>query len=164
MRFAMTVGWVVLAVMLLPGTAGAQAPAGLEAALAPEVGRTRLVRLRAQGSMVTGRLMAAGNATARLESGAGTRDVSLAGVDAAWSRRHSAGKGALIGGLVGAVVGGVFGATSFTDGVSCDGTAECAASTRIGNALVGGLIVGGSAALVGAGVGALIPRWKRIFP
>jgi hypothetical protein len=156
----------LLLAALPAGPAGllAQESGPVAAALAPWVQGASLVRVRAQGAITTGRLLAAGGDVARVETGTGTVAIPLALVDRLWVRRRSARTGALIGAAVGAVAGAVIGATGFTEGVSCDGTAECPVGKRVRNGALGALIIGVPGAALGAGIGALIPRWHQVYP
>src|ERR1044071_8043699 len=84
--------------------------------------------------------------------------VALTAIDSLWLRRHSSGRGALIGGIL---VGGASFAlaatmcVAFGEGSGCDAWGAVAVVTLIG---------GGVGTLLGAGVGGLFPRWKRIEP
>lgn len=83
--------------------------------------------------------------------------LDLDDVTAAWTRKHNAGKGALIGGIAGVVTGGILGglATGFCES-SCNSTA--------GTVMAGALVVGLPSAAIGALIGAAIPGWKQIGP
>ena len=84
--------------------------------------------------------------------------VPITAIDSLWLRRHSAGKGALIGGIV---VGGAsfgLGAVVCTAVGEGDGCHEWGYVVAFG---LGGAAVG---ALLGAGVGSLFPRWRRVDP
>ena len=88
--------------------------------------------------------------------------LALDDVEAAWSRKHKAGKGALVGGIVGVVLGGLLGAAaqSFCTGLSDGG--DCGSVS--GNIVVGALGGGAIGAGVGALIGAVIPGWKPLAP
>ncbi|HEX9165563.1 MAG TPA: hypothetical protein VF862_06610 [Gemmatimonadales bacterium] len=130
----------------------------VDSVLARQVERTSLVRLRSEGAVVTGRLIAIGSGVATLETETGRRAVSLSGVDTAWVRGRAAGTGAMIGGIAGAVGVGIF--TAVVVHALCE-TDDC---ETVGAGFVGGLIGGAGGALLGAGIGALIPKWKRRWP
>jgi len=135
----------------------AQAP---ESVLAPLVPKTSLVRLRAQGVEMTGRLIALTSGVATLHTESGNRTANLASVDSVWVRGHAAGTGAIVGMVSGTVLLGVFGAL-IAEGV-CD-SADCSGEWAKG-ALAGGVMGAAAGALLGAGIGALIPKWRLRFP
>jgi hypothetical protein len=82
----------------------------------------------------------------------------LAAIDSLWLRRHSPGRGALIGGIVvGAASFAVFTAWCYALGEG-DGCHDW--GYVVGFAVVGG----GIGALLGSGVGGLVPRWRRLDP
>ena len=86
--------------------------------------------------------------------------LALDEVQAAWSRKHQAGRGALIGGIAGAALGVAFGllAQAFCEGESSD------CGSPAGAAIVGGLSVGAIGTGLGALIGAAIPVWKPLAP
>ena len=99
----------------------------------------------------------AGDSLVLLANEGPSTTLALDDVTAAWTRKHNAGKGALIGGIAGVVIGGILGglATGFCES-SCNSTA--------GNVMAGALVVGLPSAGIGALIGAAIPGWKRIGP
>jgi hypothetical protein len=147
-------------VSTLPG----QQPTALDSVVAEQLAHGRLVRLSAAGIASTGHLRSFETGVAVMATDTGLVRVPLAGIDRVWTRGGSAGTGALLGGAVGAILGAVVGASAFTDGITCDGTAECPAGKRIRNGLAGAVVVGLPTALLGAGIGAVIPRWKLRYP
>ena len=151
-------GFVLLLVVQGTSSASPLHSQSVDSVLARHVERTSLVRLRSEGSVVTGRLIAVGGGVATLDTEAGRRAVSLPGVDTAWVRGRAAGTGAMIGGIAGAVGFGVFLA------VVVDAMCETDDCETVGAGFVGGLIGGAGGALLGAGIGALIPKWKRRWP
>jgi len=130
-----------------------------DSVLAPLVPKTSLVRLRAQGIEMTGRLIALTAGVATLETESGNRTATLGSVDSIWVRGHAAKSGAIIGGVAGAVLFGVF------VGYAVHGLCEvdCENSFLEGAAVGGALGLGGGV-LLGAGTGALIPKWRLRFP
>jgi hypothetical protein len=112
----------------------------------------------ADGQRFEGRLVAVDSSPLVLRFAGPHPVVALTAIDSLWLRRQSSGRGALIGGIV---VGGVSfaGAAAFCvalgEGSGCDAWGAVALVT------LGGAGVG---ALLGAGVGGLFPRWKRIEP
>jgi len=138
------------------------APLGAQAAdsmIAPLVARSSMVRLRMQGTEVTGRLIAFTSGVATLDTEAGNRTATLASVDSIWVRAHATKTGAIAGGIAGAVIGGVL------LGVAADAFCETDCdNVGFKGAVVGGVLGLGAGGLLGAGIGALIPKWKLRFP
>ena len=122
-------------------------------------GRTVKI-LRASGTTVGRYSGLAGDSLALLTGDGPPTTLALDDVKAAWSRKHQAGKGAMIGGIAGVVLGGLLGAGASS---VCEAEVGDCGSTA-GMIIVGGL--GGAA--IGAGLGALIgaaiPGWKPIAP
>jgi hypothetical protein len=131
-----------------------------DSVLAPLVPKTSLVRLRTEGTRVTGRLIALTSGVATLETESGNRTAGLASVDSIWVRGRATGTGAIVGTVAGTVLLGVFGAViadAFCEEADCSGAwAE--------GALAGGVMGAAAGALLGAGIGALIPKWRLRFP
>ena len=112
----------------------------------------------ADGQRFEGRLVAVDSSPLVLRFAGPHPVVALTAIDSLWLRRHSSGRGALIGGiLVGGFTFGVatWACTAIAEGSGCDAWGAVAIIT------LGG---GGVGALLGAGVGGLFPRWKRIEP
>jgi len=130
----------------------------VDSVLARPLERHSLVRLAAEGTRTTGRLMSLGGGTATLETETGRRVINLSGVSTVWVRGHATATGALIGGAVGAVMLGTFVALYADD--NCD-SSDC---NTVSGAAAGGLVGAATGALLGAGIGALIPKWKRRYP
>lgn len=86
-------------------------------------------------------------------------EVPIPDIDGLWVRGRATGIGALIGGGVGVVFGVVAGST--IQQINCGETDSCG---DIGPKLLGGTIFGAGGALVGAGIGWLIPKWDQRFP
>lgn len=132
----------------------------VDSVLAPYVPKTSLVRLRSQGTAMTGRLIALTAGLATLQTESGNLAANLASVDSVWVRGRATKTGAIIGTVAGTVLLGVFGAVvadAFCESTDCeDAWAE--------GALVGGVMGAASGALLGAGIGALIPKWRLRFP
>jgi len=112
----------------------------------------------ADGQRFEGRLVAVDSSPLVLRFAGSHPVVALTAIDSLWLRRHSSGRGALIGGIL-------VGAFSFAAAASaCAIIAEgggCDAWGFVAVFTLGGSSVG---ALLGAGVGGLFPRWKRIDP
>jgi len=145
--------------LILVLCAPALAAQSADSVLAPLVPKTSMIRLRTQGTEMTGRLLALTSGVATLETTSGNRTASLASVDSIWVRGRATKSGAIIGGVAGAVLFGAFVgyAVSGLCEVDCD-------NSFIEGALVGGALGLGGGALLGAGVGALIPKWRLRFP
>jgi len=145
--------------LILVLCAPALAAQSADSVLAPLVPKTSMIRLRTQGTEMTGRLLALTSGVATLETTSGNRTASLASVDSIWVRGRATKSGAIIGGVAGAVLFGAF------VGYAVNGLCEVDCDNSfIEGALVGGALGLGGGALLGAGVGALIPKWRLRFP
>jgi hypothetical protein len=152
--------WLPFSLLLFPLVLGPRAVHAQDSmpspgtALQGDVPHRRLVRISVEQARVMGRLtgLTAGQLT--LQTNAGPRRIDLSAIDSVWVRRNNAGLGALVGALALAVAGSVGGA-ALCGGLECDpGT----------GALALGAVGLGAGALIGAGIGALVPRWKRRVP
>lgn len=108
------------------------------------------------GARVSGRLVGVGGGTVRLVSDGDTAAVASDVVQRVWRRRRATVAGAVVGGAIGIGVGIFYGLLAAAVSETGDSPA--------GYAAVGGLVVGAGGALVGAAVGAAIPRWSTIYP
>jgi hypothetical protein len=164
---SISVGLVVvtaLALLGIPGTAVAQqdtlaGPRLREAFASVPEGRTVKV-LRASGTTVGQYGGIVGDSLALRTSDGPPVTLALDSVQAAWSRKHQSGRGALIGGIAGVALGVAFGlvAQSFCESES----SGCGSAAGAG--IVGGLAVGAVGAGMGALIGAAIPVWKPLVP
>jgi len=112
----------------------------------------------ADGQRFEGRLVAVDSSPLVLRFAGSHPVVALTAINSLWLRRHSSGRGALIGGIL---VGGFsLGLGAFVCTVSAEGSG-CDEWGHVALFALGG---GGVGALLGAGVGGLFPRWKRIEP
>jgi hypothetical protein len=131
-----------------------------DSVLAPLVPKTSLVRLRSEGRQMTGRLIALTAGVATLQTDSGNLTANLAAVDSIWVRGRATKTGAIVGLVTGTIALGVFGAVianAFCESTDCDNAwAE--------GALAGGVMGAASGVLLGAGIGALIPKWRLRFP
>lgn len=127
--------------------------------LTPLEMRGKRVRLRADEARMSGRLLTARDGTATLETTGGMRMFALENIDSVWVRGRSTRTGAVIGGAIGAAFFGV--AASVLNASACSDTVCVSAGSA---ALQGGLFGLVSGAIVGGGIGALIPKWKGRFP
>jgi len=140
-------------------SAGPLAAQSADSVLAPLVPKSSMVRLRMQGTEMTGRLLALTSGVATLGTEAGNRTATLASVDSIWVRGHATKTGAIVGGIVGTVIGAVL------VGVAVDALCEVDCDNAgFEGAVVGGALGLGAGGLLGAGIGALIPKWRLRFP
>ena len=145
--------------ILLALGAGPLAAQTRDSVLAPLVPKSSLVRLRSRGTEVTGRLIGLTSGVATLETEFGNRTATLATVDSIWVRGRASKTGAIAGGIAGAVLFGAF--VGYVNHQLCE--VDCGGAFGKG-ALVGGALGLGGGALIGVGVGALIPKWRLRFP
>jgi hypothetical protein len=120
------------------------------------------VRLEAsQVGRVQGRLLVVSDTTVTLARQEMPITVRLPDVERLWVRGRATGLGALIGTGVGVVAGAVFGA--LIGQVACEPVdgGDC---TPVEVAAVTGLLGGAGGALLGAGIGFVIPKWRLRFP
>ena len=150
--------WCAL-LILAPSLGAQETPPPAEPVLASLAPARPVVRLRADQARVTGRLLAAGGGRAALGIGADTQVVWLRAVDSVWTRGRAWKTGAIVGGAVGMALLGAF--TSVIVSGLCE--VDCD-NAGLEGAVVGGLVGLGGGALLGAAVGAAIPKWKRRFP
>ena len=152
----MVVRWALLLLVSLPVPLAAQTP---DSVLAPLVPKSSMVRMRIRGTEMTGKLIALTSGVATLSTESGNQTATLAAVDSIWVKGSAVKNGALIGGAVGAVLFGTFLALAvdaFCE-FDCDGE-------WVGGAVVGGGLGFLGGGLLGAGIGALIPKWRLRFP
>ncbi len=162
-----SVGLVVvtaLASLGAPVTASAQqdtvaGPRFREAFASVSEGRTVKV-LRSSGTTVGKYVGIVGDSLSLIANDGPPVTLALDSVHAAWSRKHQAGRGALIGGIVGTALGVALGL--FAHGY-CKGESDDCGSAG-GVAVVGGLGAGAIGAGLGALIGAAIPVWKPLVP
>ena len=152
-RSGVLLAWVVLS-MPCAGVYGQTKPSW-PVELVP--GQTLRVWL-ADGERFEGKLVAVDSNPRVLRFGGAHPVVALTAIDALWLQRRSWGRGALVGGIL---VGGL----SFASAVAfCDAIGEGSGCDAWGAVAVVTLAGAGAGALLGAGVGGLFPRWKRIEP
>ncbi len=83
--------------------------------------------------------------------------VPITAIDSLWLRRRATGRGAIVGGIV------VGGASFAFLTIVCQAISE--GQCDAWGAVIGLSVAGaGAGALVGAGIGSLIPRWQRLDP
>jgi len=114
--------------------------------------------LRASGTTVGAYSGLVGDSLSVLPNAGPPTTLALDEVQAAWSRKHQAGRGALIGGIVGAALGVALGVLAQA---YCEGESSGCGSAA-GAAVVGGLSVGAIGTGLGAVIGAAIPVWKPL--
>jgi hypothetical protein len=130
-----------------------------DSVLAPLVPKSKLVRFSVGDAYITGRLIALTSGVATLATETGNQTATLASIDAIWVRGHATKTGAIVGGVAGAILFGAF------VGYAVNGLCEVDCDNSfLEGALVGGAIGLGGGALLGAGIGALIPKWRLRFP
>lgn len=155
-RFLITLILVVAAIT----PAAAQDAARSLMAQTLRVGQQVRVQV-ASSNLLEGRLLEATNTALVLARPEGAVPIRIPEIKRLWVRGHATGKGALIGAGIGVVVGVIGGVLIST--VACepiDG-GNCTAAEL---ATITGLGAGAGGALIGAGVGALIPVWRLRFP
>ena len=153
-----------LACLVAPAVGSAQqdtaaGPRFREAFASLPAGRTIRVQ-KASGTTVGKYSGLAGDSLSLVTEDGPAATLALDDVEAAWSRKHHAGKGALIGGIAGVMLGSLLGAGAHS---FCEAeTGGCGSAA--GSVVVGGL--GGAAigAGLGALIGAMIPGWKPMQP
>jgi hypothetical protein len=152
-RSAVLSAWFVLLVPLMrvDGQATPLRDVSLRA------GQTVRVRLR-DGQRFEARLAGVDSSPLALRFARAPQVVPASSIDSLWVRRHGAARGALVGGIV--VGGAAFGLGAFV----CSALSEGAGCHDWGAVGVFTLAGAGAGGLVGAGVGSLFPRWRRVDP
>jgi hypothetical protein len=160
LAWAFTVAGAML--LALPSYASAQAPADADRLAAVRgIDTGDYVRLQTEsGPRVEGQL-AVNDATSVtvFRDEAPVVEVPIPDIDGLWVRGRRTGIGALIGGGIGIAFGVVAGHT--IEQIHCGETDSCG---EIGSELLGGVVFGAGGALIGAGIGWLIPKWDQRFP
>ena len=151
----------VLAATLALHPAAAQTPVQPDsarfAALA-RLGPGTRVRLHSRDlGRLEGRVVASSPSTLSLNAGGRLTDVRVATLDSLWVRGTAAKTGAIVGAIPGAVAGLVMGTIANELGCKDDGGDPCPEAIPLLGAL--GAVSGG---VLGALVGAAIPRWRRL--
>ncbi len=119
----------------------------------------RLIRLiRMPGARVEGIVTATSDTMVTLQWGDSVSHVPVVTIAAIDRRGRSTARGALWGGGIGLVAGVAYGL--LIGEIACAET-DC---TRAEVAAVVGGLGAVSGAVVGAGIGFAIPRWRRVFP
>ncbi len=83
------------------------------------------------------------------------KSVSVPAIDALWVRGRATKTGAIVGGAIGAVGGGLLGIFAVAIGSLESGDDP----NYVFGAIGGGILAGGICGLLGAGIGAAIPKW-----
>lgn len=86
--------------------------------------------------------------------------IQMASIEGLWKRQRYTRRGALIGGLIGGVLGGAFGLAVLE--IACE-TESCHDDKVSAIGLFGALGAGGGA-LLGAGIGYTVLKWKLVYP
>jgi len=137
---------------------GTRHPAAVLASLCP----TAYVRiLRAPASPAEGTCGAVRGDSIQLTRRGVHATLPVVGIDTIWLRQSSTGTGALIGAGLGAASLAALGIL-FVNAMceSGDGCSDDYPQV----VLLGVLVGGGGGVLIGAGFGALVPKWKRRYP
>jgi len=127
--------------------------------LTGRLGPTAVVRVTlTDGRMLTGRYTPIGTDRIAVLAESGVSDtLSLAGIQALAVRGRHTRTGAIVGGAAGLAAGIFFG---YVIGAVCD-AADC---DRGRPYLLTIPLFGAGGTLLGAGIGAAIPKWKRVYP
>ena len=140
------------------------------AALVPQLARSQqtaalragdFTKISSAGRITEGKVASVGRDSVTLVSdGRASVTVPVFATDTVWTRHRLTGKGAIVGAAFGAVVLGALGGAA-SSGL-CD-AADCSGAFTDG-AIVGGLVGAGGGGLLGAAIGSLMQRWKRVRP
>ena len=154
------IGAVVLAVGT--GSALGAQPFQQQTAALAALPHESLVRVRSGDIRTEGRLQGLQGDTLVWRAHNGDRRTPLSELDAVWvSAGRATGKGALIGAAVGGGLLALGG--SFILRATCDNVNGCR-DEYAKVILHGGAVGGGSGALLGAGIGSLVRRWRHVYP
>lgn len=151
-RRVLVLACCALSVPLTSGTAQTEPLNGVKL----RAGQTVRVRL-ADGQRFEARLVSVDSSPLLLRFAEQPASVPISAIDSLWLRRRATGRGALIGGIV--VGAGSFAFLTVVCRALSEG--ECNAwGAVIGLTLAGA----GGGALLGAGIGSLLPRWQGLDP
>jgi len=149
----------VLASVLAPAILRAQAPPTPSEAVLARVEPGKVVRARLHSDRtVVGQYAPVGDGRLGIRTDAGTTDtLSLTALRELSVRGRHTKTGAIVGGIAGVGFGVFVGwvVTHVCDAADCDGAGPYAVAIPL---------FGGGGALLGAAIGAAIPKWKRVFP
>lgn len=118
-------------------------------------------RVRTRTETIQGQFSTATAESIILARGEATTPVPLTTIEEIWKRGRSAGTGALVGAGIGAVAVGGFGV--FLVDALCE-TGDGCRDDKLGVGAYGAVIGALGGGLLGAGIGALVKRWVRIYP
>ena len=118
-------------------------------------------RIRTGTETIQGQFSSVTAESVVLARGGATTPIPLTTIEEMWKQGRSAGSGALIGAGIGAVTVGGFGV--FLAGALCE-TGDGCRDDKIGVGAYGAVIGALGGGLLGAGIGALVKRWVRIYP
>lgn len=116
-------------------------------------GQTLRIRLH-DGQSLQARVASVDSEPRIVRSAAPDLAIPLSAIDSLWLKRHATKTGALVGAIV---LGAGMGATVAS---YCSTGDECADGAWLAGAGIGA----GAGALLGAGIGSLIPKWRLIHP
>ena len=149
----------VAVTLLAPAALRAQAPADPPSGVLARIESGKVVRARLDsGRTVVGQYAPVGDGRLGIRTDAGTTDtLLLTGLRELSVRGRHTKTGALVGGVAGIGFGILVGyvVTHVCDAADCDGSGPYAVAIPL---------FGGGGALLGAAIGAAIPKWKRVFP
>ena len=152
-------GVAMLVSLLMPDSVQAQASTEPPEAVLARIESGKVVRARVDSNrMVVGQYAPVGDGRLGIRTDAGITDtLLLTGLRELSVRGRHTKTGALVGGIVGVGFGIFVGyvVTHVCDSADCDGSGPYAVAIPL---------FGGGGALLGAAIGAAIPRWKRVFP
>ena len=121
----------------------------------------RTTQIRTDRETIRGQFSGLSSEGVILARGGGPVPIPFATIEEMWKQGRSAGTGALIGGGIGAVLVGGFGV--FLASALCE-TGDGCRDDQVGVGLYGAAIGAAGGGIIGAGFGALIKRWVRIYP
>ena len=126
-----------------------------------QVPQNTKVRIRTGPTFLEGSYIGFNEQGVLLQSPPTSSPIPFASIDEMWRRTRSSLQGALIGGAIGAVLVGTFGILVVRG--FCESSDGCSDDYPTA-ALFGGAIGAAGGGLLGAGVGLLVMKWKRIHP
>jgi hypothetical protein len=149
----------VLVTLLPPISVGAQQSTSPPETVLARIESGKVVRARLDSDRtVVGQYAPVGDGRLGIRTDAGTTDtLPLTGLRELSVRGRHTKTGAMVGGIAGIGFGIFVGyvVTHVCDSTDCDGSGPYAVAIPL---------FGGGGALLGAAIGAAIPKWKRVFP
>ena len=121
----------------------------------------RMTQIRTDRETIRGQFSGVSSEGVILARAGSSAPIPFTTIEEMWKQGRSAGTGALIGGGIGAVLVGGFGV--FLASALCE-TGDGCRDDQVGVGLYGAAIGAAGGGVIGAGFGALIKRWVRIYP